>query len=237
MSVDTVIVARQVQRSLASHSLCRWFLSLGPVHFLLSQFSALRNLWGHVPPVPTSEAKLGWVLKEIAASSKHKLPKEVSFQHILTHDDLRFVLLMMKRYWTKPWEICHYNTIKAVRGWRLSYIFVLSPTCAVGPRLSPPPHSCSYRNRSVFCLQVLGSQVPFPPQEGWVMLYLEPGAMWAPSPTVIRNEGKMRRRCLKVLIKVKKWSLSISGAFFESSKHGDRLCCICHIFTFMSNTY
>lgn len=115
-SVDTVIVARQVQRCLASHSLCRRFLSLGPVHFLLSQFSALRNLWGHVPPAPTSEAKLGWVIKEIAASSKHELPKVVSFQHVLIHDDLRFVLLMMKRYWTKPWEICHCKQSKQSEG-------------------------------------------------------------------------------------------------------------------------
>lgn len=67
------------------------------------------------------------------------------------------------------------------------------------------------------------------------MLYLEARAMWAPSPIVIGNEGKMRRRCLKVLIKVKKWSLLRSGAFFESSKHGDRLCCTCLILTFVSN--
>lgn len=93
-----------------------------------------------------------------------------------------------------------------------------------GTRLSSASRYCSLRS-------------PFFPRlfSGLSMLYLEARAMWAPSPIVIGNEGKMRRRCLKVLIKVKKWSLSRSGAFFESSKHGDRLCCTCHIFTFVSN--
>ena len=144
-------------------SFCHSFLPLGTCRGMFPQ------------PPPQSEAKLGLVIKEIAAPSKHKLPKVVSFQHILIYDDLRFVLFMMKRYWTKPWEICHWNTIKAVRGWRLSYIFTLSPTCAVGPCLSPPPHSRSYRNSSVLCLQVLGSQVPFPPQ---ALLRVESCFIW-----------------------------------------------------------
>lgn len=40
---------------------------------------------------------------------------------------------------------------------------------------------------------------------------------------------------LKSLNKSEKMKPVTSGAFFESSKHGDRLCCTCHIFTFVSN--
>lgn len=207
-------------------SFCHSFLPLGTCRGMFPQ------------PPPQSEAKLGLVIKEIAAPGKHKLPKVVSSTHF-------------NIWWLEICSIYDEKILdKAVRNMSLehnqssqrmkAFLHIHSLTYLCCGSLPLPTPSLTQLQELV-CPLPPGTGVSGPlsspgSSQGWVMLYLEPRAMWAPSPIVIGNEGKMRWRCLKVLIKVKKWSLSISGAFFESSKHGDRLCCICHIFTVVSNT-
>lgn len=128
-------------------------LGTAPVPLLLSQFSAFRNVGVPQPPAPIrSKTKGGDKRKPCSLSARSSKSGAFPAHFKLT----RLVILMRKRYRTKPWDLRQRAQSRQLGVGAFLGVYP-SPTRVVGLAPCPAGSRCSGTGLAL-CLRALGSQ-------------------------------------------------------------------------------